>query len=192
MFSYLSKLAFAISSYFIVTVIAQTPHCNHKSCNKCGLYADADTADKLAMQAAAKEAAKAVSTGRKGVTVNVDELLKNPQPDPHARHHPRNNAVQQAQELIRRQAHQQNRRRRPAGVPFQQHAQPPPPQMNPGGPYPYFPPPPQYAPPPHTHQMNPYAAQHQMNPYPAPHQMNPYGNNGQQFHNIGGNQRRRR
>ena len=192
MFSFLSKLAFAISSYFIVTVIAQTPHCNHKSCNKCGLYADADTADKVAMQAAAKEAAKAVSTGRKGVTVNVDELLKNPQPDPHARHHPRNNAVQQAQELIRRQAHQQNGRRRPAGVPFQQHAQPPPPQMNPGGPYPYFPPPPQYAPPPHPHQMNPYAAQHQMNPYPAPHQMNPYGNNGQQFHNNGGNQRRRR
>lgn len=90
---------------------SKTPHCNHQSCNKCGLYADAESADKEAMTKAAKDAAKSVSTGRKGVNINIDALLKNPD-------HNRN------------RHHNKQPRRRPAGMPAHQiphgHFVPPP------------------------------------------------------------------
>ena len=52
---------------------SKTPSCNHQSCNKCGLYANVEAADIEAIKKAAKDAAKLVSAGKKGVHVEVEE-----------------------------------------------------------------------------------------------------------------------
>lgn len=53
----------------------QTPHCNHKSCGKCALYADVRKEDEKRVKDAAKKAAKKQKTN-----VDVASLLKNPSP----------------------------------------------------------------------------------------------------------------
>lgn len=53
----------------------QMPHCNHKSCGKCALYADVRKEDEKRVKEAAKKAAKKQKTD-----VNVQSLLKNPAP----------------------------------------------------------------------------------------------------------------
>jgi len=53
----------------------QTPHCNHKSCGKCALYADLEKEDEKRVKEAAKKAAKKQKTD-----VDVESLLKNPNP----------------------------------------------------------------------------------------------------------------
>ncbi len=53
----------------------QTPHCNHKSCGKCALYADVRKEDEKRVKDAAKKAAKKQKTD-----VDVESLLKNPAP----------------------------------------------------------------------------------------------------------------
>ncbi|KAL7480174.1 hypothetical protein ACHAW6_006854 [Cyclotella cf. meneghiniana] len=55
----------------------QTPHCNHLSCKKCGLYTDAESSDKITLKKAAKDAAKSVAEGS-NVEVDVDSLLRYP------------------------------------------------------------------------------------------------------------------
>ena len=103
------------------------------------------------MKKAAKVAAKSVSTGRKGVTVDVDSLMKKPQSDARARSN--------------HQRHQQHRHPRDRN--WRPH--PYPPQPNPYHPFPHqhFQPPPQQhrmpAPPPMFAQPPPpmYPGQHQ-------------------------------
>mmetsp|Transcript_14906 Transcript_14906/g.22963 ORF Transcript_14906/g.22963 Transcript_14906/m.22963 type:complete len:674 (+) Transcript_14906:61-2082(+) len=58
----------------------QTPHCNHKSCGKCALYADLEKEDEKRVKEAAKKAAKKQKTD-----VDVESLLKNPNPPAAAR-----------------------------------------------------------------------------------------------------------
>lgn len=53
----------------------QTPHCNHKNCGKCALYADVTSEDEKRVKEAAKMAAKKQKTD-----VDVESLLKNPAP----------------------------------------------------------------------------------------------------------------
>mmetsp|Transcript_43353 Transcript_43353/g.79340 ORF Transcript_43353/g.79340 Transcript_43353/m.79340 type:complete len:515 (+) Transcript_43353:266-1810(+) len=53
----------------------QTPHCQHKSCNKCPLYYDTNEADKVRVRDAAKKAARTV---KDKVHVDVDAMLKDP------------------------------------------------------------------------------------------------------------------
>lgn len=55
----------------------QKPHCNHKSCGKCALYADVEKEDAKRVKEAAKKAAKKQKT-----SVDVESLLKNPNPPP--------------------------------------------------------------------------------------------------------------
>ena len=57
----------------------QTPHCNHKSCGKCALYADVRKEDEKRVKEAAKKAAKKQKTD-----VDVNSLLKNPARPPAA------------------------------------------------------------------------------------------------------------
>ena len=51
----------------------QTPHCDHKSCGKCALYANVENDDEKRVKAAAKKAAKKQKTD-----VDVEALLKDP------------------------------------------------------------------------------------------------------------------
>ena len=60
----------------------QTPHCKHKTCNLCPLYADTSEADKARVTNAAKKAARSV---RKNVKVDVNAMLKDPPPAPFGR-----------------------------------------------------------------------------------------------------------
>lgn len=53
----------------------QTPHCNHKKCGKCALYANVEKDDEKRVQNAAKNAAK-----RQKTDVDVESLLKKPTP----------------------------------------------------------------------------------------------------------------
>mmetsp|Transcript_26149 Transcript_26149/g.55601 ORF Transcript_26149/g.55601 Transcript_26149/m.55601 type:complete len:499 (-) Transcript_26149:62-1558(-) len=55
----------------------QTPHCNHKTCGLCPLYADMNAADKVRVRDAAKKAAQSV---KGNVQVDVNAMLKDPPP----------------------------------------------------------------------------------------------------------------
>ena len=86
----------------------QKPHCNHKSCGKCALYADVEKEDEKRVKEAAKKAAKKQKT-----SVDVESLLKNPNPPPVAaaaaiapRHGHNNNMIAIQQQI--QQLQQQN------------------------------------------------------------------------------------
>ena len=137
-----------IIAILLVRSSLKTPHCNHKSCNKCGLYTDAASADQEAMQKAAKAAAQSVSTGRKGVTVDVDALMKKPQPGARVHSNHNGNNHQRHQQPHRQRDHTWRPRQPPPPhayrPPPRRHVQPPPQQHRVHGP----PHPPRYAQPP--------------------------------------------
>lgn len=54
----------------------QTPHCQHKTCKLCPLYADTSNADKARMRNAAHTAARSVR--KNGTNVDVNAMLKDP------------------------------------------------------------------------------------------------------------------
>ena len=64
-----------ISPHVAYGHFCQVPHCNHKSCGKCALFADVEKDDAKRVREAAKEAAKKQKTA-----VDVELLLKNPNP----------------------------------------------------------------------------------------------------------------
>ena len=66
----------------------QTPHCNHKTCNKCPLYSSSEQDDIRATKEAGQKAAKEVSGGGEGVNVDVESLLKNADKSPRTNRHP--------------------------------------------------------------------------------------------------------
>ena len=91
----------------------QKPHCNHKSCGKCALYADVEKEDAKRVKEAAKKAAKKQKT-----SVDVESLLKNPNPPPvaaaaaiaprhgHVGHHNNMIAIQQQIQQLQQQNQQ--------------------------------------------------------------------------------------
>ena len=66
----------------------QTPHCDHKKCNKCPLYSSSEQDDIRATKEAGQKAAKEVAGGGEGVNVDVESLLKNADKSPRTNRHP--------------------------------------------------------------------------------------------------------
>lgn len=100
----------------------QTPHCNHKSCGKCALYADVEKEDEKRVKEAAKKAAKEQKTD-----VDVESLLKNPNTPAAAARGGRDNVpghiMQYHQQQIQQQMQQLQQLNRQLMQQVQQHAQ---------------------------------------------------------------------
>ena len=60
-------------SFLALEHFCQTPHCNHKTCNKCRLWTKDEEDDARAMKEAGLKAAK-----NQDVQIDIDKILKDP------------------------------------------------------------------------------------------------------------------